>query len=226
MKDFVKWLGVNEKVAKVVVWLFIIMVMLIIFNTAMESLGFPYYAITYDNLVKINSGELVDYIAAYIITILNFYVMALLVFSIKDAKEILKYAIVFVLLDAVFAYVIPNIVMQIFMILYMIGFCYLYSKRKKKYIVYGLLTSIITAIIQYVWYISKVQFIDYSKLTDVTKTILSLDYFIIMAIIILVKEVYIKKRGEKDARKTNMLSMDRRIQKRKQIRKENRKKSS
>ena len=47
MKDFVKWLGVNEKVAKAIVWLLIIMVTLIIFNMGLESLGFPYYKITY-----------------------------------------------------------------------------------------------------------------------------------------------------------------------------------
>ena len=52
MKDFVKWLGVNEKIAKVVVWLLIIMVMLILTNTMLESLGFPYYKITYDSNSK------------------------------------------------------------------------------------------------------------------------------------------------------------------------------
>lgn len=40
MKDFCKWLGVNEKIAKIVVWLFIIFIGLIIFNAAFESLGF------------------------------------------------------------------------------------------------------------------------------------------------------------------------------------------
>ena len=60
MKDFIKWLGVNEKVAKVVVWLLIIMTSLIIVNAALESLGFPHYAITYDNLKRIGNDE--DYI--------------------------------------------------------------------------------------------------------------------------------------------------------------------
>ena len=54
MKDFIKWLGVNEKIAKVAVWLLIIMVTLIIVNTALASLGFPNYQITYSNLVNIN----------------------------------------------------------------------------------------------------------------------------------------------------------------------------
>ena len=38
MKDFCKWLGVSEKFAKIVIWLFIIMTMLIIFNIAFEYL--------------------------------------------------------------------------------------------------------------------------------------------------------------------------------------------
>ena len=62
MKDFVKWLGVNEKVAKVVVWLLIIMVMLILTNTMLESLGFPFYKITYQNIRKINIAKHMDII--------------------------------------------------------------------------------------------------------------------------------------------------------------------
>lgn len=52
MKEFCKWLGVSEKFAKVVVWLFIIMSMLIIFNSAFESIGLPYYKLTVENLSK------------------------------------------------------------------------------------------------------------------------------------------------------------------------------
>ena len=39
--------------------------------------------------------------------------------------------------------------------------------------------------------------IDFSKISDTTRALLSIDYFIIMGIIILVKEVYLKKRSEK-----------------------------
>lgn len=54
MKDFCKWLGVNEKFAKVIVWIFIIMSMLIVFNSAFESMGMPYYKLTVENLSKID----------------------------------------------------------------------------------------------------------------------------------------------------------------------------
>ena len=60
MKEFFKWLGVNEKVAKVAIWLFVIMVCLIVFNTALDSLGLPYYKITVDNLQKINTYKVLD----------------------------------------------------------------------------------------------------------------------------------------------------------------------
>ena len=58
MKDFIKWLGVNEKIAKIAVWLLIIMVFLIVLNTALASLGFPNYQLTYDNLIKVNKNNL------------------------------------------------------------------------------------------------------------------------------------------------------------------------
>lgn len=58
MKDFIKWLGVNEKIAKLVVWIFVIMIGLIIFNFFFESLGLSYYKITYENLSKIGSVKI------------------------------------------------------------------------------------------------------------------------------------------------------------------------
>ena len=72
MKDFLKWLGVNEKVAKVAIWLFIMTVCMIVFNTALDSLGLPYYKITADNLQKINSHKVFEYLASYLMVLLNF----------------------------------------------------------------------------------------------------------------------------------------------------------
>lgn len=72
MKDFLKWLGVNEKVAKVAIWLFIIMVCLIVVNTALDSLGLPYYKITMDNLVKIDTNKVVDYMSAVSLDVIKF----------------------------------------------------------------------------------------------------------------------------------------------------------
>ena len=56
MKDFIKWLGVDEKIAKVAVWALIIMVLLIIFNTFLDSIGVPYYKLSVENLSKINTN--------------------------------------------------------------------------------------------------------------------------------------------------------------------------
>ena len=58
MKDFIKWLGVNEKIAKVAVWLLIIMVFLIMTNAMLESIGFPNYQLTYANIINININKI------------------------------------------------------------------------------------------------------------------------------------------------------------------------
>lgn len=50
MEEVTKWLGINNKLAKVLAWIFIILVMLIIINAALKSLGFPEYQITYQNI--------------------------------------------------------------------------------------------------------------------------------------------------------------------------------
>ncbi len=226
MKDFIKWLGVNEKVAKVTVWLLIIMVFLIVTNTMLDSMGFPNYKITYDNLVKIKVNIVVEYIIAFLIAFLNFYSIVLLVFRVKDAKSILKYALLFVLISAAITWIVPYFVLQVVILLYIIVFCYLYSGKKVKYAIYGGLASIGTAVIQGIWYMSKAKFINYGELNNITKSILSLDYFIIMGIIILVKEIYLKKRSEKDARDARMLVLDRGLQKGRKVRKETSKKSS
>ena len=197
MKDFIKWLGVNEKIAKVAVWLLIIMVFLIVFNTGLESIGFPHYAITYDNLVKINYNKFAETIVAFAITILNFYTVALLVFRVREAKKILKFSIVYLILNILINKLFGYIVLQVFIIIYILMFCYFYSNKNKKYILYGTLSYIFSVIIQGIWYISKAKFIDYTNINNLTRSILSLDYFIIMALIILVKEIYLKKRGER-----------------------------
>lgn len=228
MKDFVKWLGVNEKIAKVIVWLLIIMVMLILTNTMLESLGFPYYKITYQNLKSVNINKVLNFSVGYIVAFLNFYSIVLLVFRTKNAKSIFKYAIIYLILNALLSLILPSIIMQIFVIGSIMTFCYYYSGKNWKYAVYGLLACIFNIVIQGIWYMSKARFVDYSSLNYTTKCILSLDYFIIMAIIILVKEVYLKKRGETNGRKrnTNMPILDRRLQERRKIRKETSKKSS
>ena len=197
MKKFIKWLGVNEKVAKIAVWLLIIMVFLIVTNTMLESIGFPNYQITYDNLIKVNKNNFLEIMLSCILCILNFYAIVLLVFRIKEAKPIFKYALIYLLLNWIVSSVVNQGILEIFIFIYCIVFCYLYSNNNLKYILYGIIAIIIDTIIQGIWYMFKAQFIDYSLLNKASQTLLSLDYFIIIGIIILVKEIYLKKSGEK-----------------------------
>lgn len=214
MKDFIKWLGVNEKVAKVVVWLLIIMVTLIIFNTGMESLGFPYYAITYQNIQKININSFVlEYIMAIITSMLSFYAVVLLYFRISESKKMFKYAVLYVFSNAVLRTISLDVIVEAFILIYIIVFSYLYSGKKKKYIIYAFASYCANVAIIGVWYLTKARFINYAKMNIATQSILSLDYFIIMGIIILVKEIYLKKRGENKDEATKKHFMDRRIQK-------------
>ena len=196
MKEFVKWLGVNEKIAKVAVWLLIIMVFLIVLNTSLECLGFPNYAITYDNIVKLNPNKLIDTLTIILLSLLNFYSVVLLVFGLKETKKTFKYALLYIILNWIVKIIFGYMVMQVFIILFDIVFCYLYSGKKPKYILYAIISYIVVVLLQGVWYVSKARFINYSKLNYTTRSILSLDYYIIIILIILVKEIYLKKRGE------------------------------
>lgn len=197
MKDFIKWLGVNEKVAKVAVWLMIIMICLIIVNTCFESIGLPYYAITYDNLINIKSAKVINVLVDFIISLLNFLVIVLLVVNAKKVKSLLKYGIVYLILNFIIYKLFGYIAMQVFIITYCIGACYHLSENNRKYILYGIIAIIINALIQTITYRYKASLIDYDELSRVSQAILSIDYFIIMAIIILVKEIYLKRRSKK-----------------------------
>lgn len=216
MKDFIKWLGVNEKVAKVAVWLLIIMVFLIIVNAALASLGFPNYQITYDNLIKINTNKMLEILLSWSISILNFYSTVLLVFRVNKTKEISKYAILYLILLMIVTPLTSYIVSQVFIFVYILTFCYLYSSKNWRYILYGFCSLFLNTITQFICYYCKLNFIDVSTINQSTKILLSLDYFIIMGIIILVKEIYLKKRGEKNGRNTKLV-MVRTIPKRRKI---------
>ena len=50
MKEITNWLGINNKLAKVIAWILIIMVFIIITNTMLESIGLPNYQINYNNI--------------------------------------------------------------------------------------------------------------------------------------------------------------------------------
>ena len=111
----------------------------------------------------------------------------------------------------------------IFTIIYVLSFCYFYSNKNKKYILYGIASFVVNTVIQGIWYSIKIKTLDYSSLNELTKMVLYLDYFIIMAMVILVKELYLKKRGGNSGR---VLAMDRKIQPRKEISKKNINKSN
>ena len=198
MKDFIKWLGVNEKIAKIAVWMLIFMVMLILTNTMLESLGFPHYAITYDNLIRMDINKTLGFVINCIICILNFYSVILLVFRVEEAKNIFKYSVMYMILNCIINMTLGYGILQIFIISFFIIFSYLYSNKNWKYIIFCIISIIANILIQGIWYSTKAQFINYPAESELTRSILSLDYFIIMAVIILVKEIYLKKRGEKN----------------------------
>ncbi len=195
MKEFLKWLGVNEKVAKVVIWLAVIMGFLIMTNALLDSIGLPYYKITVDNLVKIDVNWLASKVIASLMVVLNFYTIIFLVFRVRDFKKILPYSIIYLAGNIFVGETIGRIPTQIYIILFLLGFCYFYSGKKVKYILYGIISLIFNTFIQYIWYAYKAKSINLAELNDETMTILTIDFFIIMAIIILVKEIYLKQRG-------------------------------
>lgn len=211
MKEFIKWLGVNEQVAKAAVWLLIIMIFLIIINTALSSLGFPNYMITYDNLKNINIGEPVNLLSRLIVCVLNFYATMLIIFRIKEAGKLLKWSMVYLILNTVVYAIGGYIPLQIFIFIFFVLFPYLYTKKDKKYLLYGLGAIIVNTIVEAVAYYFKASLIDITTISRLTRSLLSIDYFIIMAIIILVKEIYIRERGEKNGK----LAMVGKIQQRK-----------
>ena len=195
MKEFCKWLGVDEKIARVVVWIAIFMIMLIIVNAALESVGLPFYRITVENLSKLNYGIVVNRIFQSIITLLNFYTIIFLVFRIKEFKKILPYSILYVILNYLFGS-IGYVYAQIFIPVFLIIFCYFYSGKNIKVALFGIISLIFNAVVQYLCYLYKLRFIDYKKLTIFNQVLTSIDFFIIMFTIILVKEIYIKNKKE------------------------------
>lgn len=197
MKDFIKWLGVDEKVAKVAVWTLIVMILLIIFNTFLDSIGVPYYKLSAGNLSKIDTNTLIEYVCAWTMGFLNFMSIVLLVFRVKETKRILKYAILYLILNVLIVKVVNYTVLQIFIIAFIIIFCYLFSGKKWKYALYAIGSIMINFIIQYITYIYKIRFIDYANLNEMKKLILSIDYYLMLTFMIAVKEIYLKKRGEK-----------------------------
>lgn len=196
MKDFIKWLGVNEKIAKVAVWLLIIMVFLIIVNTALASLGFPNYQITYDNIKNISTNVILDTLSRILVCFLNFYATMLIIFRVKEAKKLFKYSLIYILLNVIMTQSLGYIATQIFIFVFYIVFPYIYTKKNWKYLIYGFGALALNTLVEGIIYLYKLSLIDVTSISRQTRFLISLDYFIIIGIIILVKEIYLKKRGE------------------------------
>lgn len=197
MKEFLKWLGVNDKIAKVAVWMLIIMVSLIILNIFLESLGFPYYKITAENLSKINYGEVVEFLIGCLTNILNFYATILVVVRAKDFKKTIKYAILYLIIIVIMTNVFNYATAQIFIFAYVLGYLFFYGRKNWKYLLYGLGSIALNTGVQYVFYLYKGRFVEFSSISMLNKLITSLDYFIIMTFIIIVKEIYLSKKLKK-----------------------------
>lgn len=195
MKDFVKWLGVNEKVAKIVVWMLIFMGFLIMFNTLLDSLGLPFYKVTVENLSRIKISEVISYLCTILVSYFNFWSIMILILPISKIKKIFPYSIIYIIMVAMIGKFLPYIISQIFIPIYIALLSYILSDKNKKYIIYGIVSLIINSTVQYIcYYIFKGKYLDSTIIEGLNYIITSLDYFIVMILIILSKEVYLKYR--------------------------------
>ena len=82
---------------------------------------------------------------------------------------------------------------QIYIPIFLFIFCYILSNKNKKYILYSLLSLLINTIVQYVCYfIFKGKYTNWNIIGGFDYILASLDYFIVMFLIILSKEIYLK----------------------------------
>lgn len=197
MKEFFKWLGVNDKIAKVAVWMLIIMVSLIILNIFLESVGFPYYKITVENLSKINYGEVGKLSFQFALSVLNFYATILLVVRVKDFKKTIKYALLYLILNIIVVNAFDYAIAQIFIFVYILIYLFFYGRKNWKYLLYGLGSMALNTGVQYIFYLYKGRFVEFNSIGMLNTLITSLDYFIIMTFIIIAKEIYLNKKLKK-----------------------------
>lgn len=197
MKEFLKWLGVNDKIAKVAVWMLIIMVSLIILNIFLESVGFPYYKITAENLSKINYGKVGELVSEFVLSVLNFYAIILLVVRVKDFKKTIKYALLYLILNIIVVNVLDYATAQLFIFTYVLVYLFLYGRKNWKYLIYGVGSIVTNILVQFVIYLYKGRFVEFNSIGMLNTLITSLDYFIIMIFIIITKEIYLNKKLKK-----------------------------
>lgn len=198
MKDFCKWLGVNEKIAKVVVWVFIFMISLIIINTALESFGVSYYKLTIQNISKINYGIVIEYALEAISALLGFYAIIFLIFPLKEFEKIFPWSMLYLFLMGIVGLLFNYLASQIYILSFVFIFSYFYSKKNLRYILYAFGSLFINTVVQYLCYLYKVRFIDATTIAGTNVLILSMDYIIIMFLIISIKEKIFEKRRKEN----------------------------
>ena len=196
MKEFCKWLGVNEKIAKLVILIFIIMIFLVATNAMLESIGVPHYQITVDNVMKVNYNMIADGFASFVVAVLGFYAIVLLVFKLDKLKLISKWLPVYLIVNYVLYSIGNGAILDIFIIIYLCFLGYACSNKNIKYIFYIIYSLVFNALVQYIWFSFKVKQLDFSSLAYATKFFLGIDYFIIMLIIIFIKNYIERKRGD------------------------------
>jgi len=83
------------------------------------------------------------------------------------------------------------------MFAFVVWFCYFYSSKNWKYIFYGVGSYVFGVFIQFLTYLYKIRFIDYTEVGPLNRFLISIDFFIVMFVIIFIKEVVVrKKKGE------------------------------
>lgn len=195
MKDFIKWLGVNEKVAKLAVWLLIFMITLIIINACLESIGMPYYKVTIENLSKIKINSLINYLCVIAVSVLNYVLTIFIVIRTKEIKKLLPYVLVYTIIPIIVTKYLGYGVTQVFIFVYTMYTIIKFSEKPTKGIYKGLIAIVINTIVQYIcYYTFKLKYIEVTKLEGLNYLLTSLDSFLILLIIIIVKELYLYKR--------------------------------
>jgi len=193
MKEFIKWLGVNEKVAKVAVWVFIFMIALIVFNAAFDSFGLPYYKVTAENLSKVKLNKVLDYVCTVVVAFLNFCSIVFLVLRVKEFKKVIPYSVVYLIILGI-ASEINYALSQVILISFIFVFIFLYKKKEKRYLLYTLGSFMVNLLVQYLTYLYKSKYINFSVISGLNELYASIDSFLIIFVIIFMKEVYFRNK--------------------------------
>lgn len=125
---------------------------------------------------------------------LNFYSVIFVVFPVREFGKLFKWSLLYWILNILVLHFTDYIILQVFIFAYILLLCYLYSRRNLKYIIYALGAYVLNIVVQYICYLYKIRFIDFAVLNRATRLLLSIDFFIIIGIVIMIKEIYIKRK--------------------------------